>query len=211
MYSFQTGAMSGSGSPQAPDIACFDALLSDPSAKRHLGGSAQGSFKLDRDSHGQGDGQAEFDVQHGSYQARDMHFHTGLHSTARFQFDEDKGGTPYAQGAVSLQLSDAESLLSLAVAPLFEKLIAGTLAMDKLSANVAFHAERSALQLALTSAKSGSVDAKGHLRVPLSGPQAAQGAVLFSTGPIHVGVKIEGDHTSVEPLVSEDWLAPDGG
>ncbi|MEO8904521.1 MAG: hypothetical protein ABI627_23635 [Polyangiaceae bacterium] len=207
----ETGAISVAGSVQAPDIACFDALISKPDAARYLGGSADASFQMDRDASKKGNGQAELDLRNGSYQAGDTHFHSDLHATARFRLDEDKAATAYAQGAVSVRLSSADSLLSVAVAPLFQKLIAGTLGLDELSATVAFHAQRDAVQLALTSLESGAVDAKGHLHVPLSGAGAAQGAVLFSSGPIHVGVKLQGSSTAVEPLVSEDWLEPSPG
>jgi hypothetical protein len=204
----ESGAMSAAGSLQAPDIACFDALVSEQGAVRHLGGSANASFQIARDASAQGIGRAELDVQNGSYRAGDTHFQGDLHSVTRFRFDKGESGTAYAQGAVSLRLGAADSLLSLAVAPLFQKLIKGTLALDELSANIAFHAERDALQLALTSATSGLVDAKGHLHVPFSGADSAKGAVLFSSGPIHVGVELNGSSTSVRPLVSEDWLEP---
>lgn len=198
----EPGALSLSGSARASDLSCLDALSSDPGSR--LGGSSEASFELSRDGTGHGSGKAALDIRQGQVNYQGSRVQGNLHALARFQLGKNQEQASYAEGAVSVNMTSAGSLLSVTIAPLFSKLISGALGVDELDATVAFHAEPDRVVLELTSARTGAITGKGHGRIPSDGESKA--ALLFSSGPIHVGVELAGSNTDISPLVSESWL-----
>lgn len=186
---------------KAPDLSCVEALL--PRSGGQLAGAAELRLQLERDQHAEGTGRADLQVSGARFDHDDVHLHGDAQAQARFRLGQGEQRQPYAQGAVSLKLTSAGSLLSLAVAPLFRKLATGTLGLDVLDATVAFHVEPDWLELELTHAESGGLSGRGYWR-RRSGD--ARGAFLLSAAGVNVGVKQQGSRVDVSPLVASHWL-----
>jgi len=201
--SITPGKLTLSGSALAPELACLNPLI--PGGAIQLGGSAEVSAQLSRAASGRGDGSATLDVKQGQMRHADHQFQGELHAEAEFRLARNDENSNYAKGAVSLHLTQAQSLLSFALGQPFRDIVSGALGLDDLQANVAFHAERDQLVLELTSSRSGAVTGKGHWRLPLR--EKPKGAVLLSSGPVHVGITLNGSAMDVAPLVSDDWLS----
>lgn len=173
-----------------------------PKSQLRFGGSAEGKLELTRRATGAGDGQVELDVRQGRATDADFDVRSDVHAISRFRTQT----TPTAslQGAVSFRASEGDTLLSLAVGPTAQKLLAAGLNLGELTGNVAFYAAERGVELELTQARCGAVSGRGHFRQPARG--AGRGAALLSAGPVHVGLKVEQARTETSPLVGGDWL-----
>jgi hypothetical protein len=189
-------------SAEAADLGCLRPLLPGPDT--HLAGSAKLELALKRDEHAQGEGHFNLTVGGARFDRGSVHLRSDMHALGRFRMDEDERLGAYAQGAVSVRLSSAESMLSLALAPLFRKVVAGGLQLDELDATVAFHAGPDRLDLELTSGKSGSVSGHGYWH-RASGRDPV-GAAILTVGGANVGVTQLHGNVDVAPLVSTGWL-----
>jgi hypothetical protein len=186
--------------PRLDDLAWFDGLMG-PKSRLRFSGSAEGAIELTRDARGGGAGRIELDVRRGRVRGDDLDVRSEVHAISRFQTSSAPNLS--AQGAVSFRASEGETLLSLAVGPLAQRLLAAGLNLGDVSGNVAFHAAERGLELELTQAECGAVSARGHFRQPARAKSIA--ALLLSAGPVHVGVTHERDRTDTA-LVGSDWL-----
>jgi hypothetical protein len=143
-------------------------------------------------------------VGRGRFDRGDVHLRSDVHALGRFRMDTDERMGAYAQGAVTVRLSSAETVLSLALAPLLRRVVAGALQLDELDANVAFHAEPDRVDLELTRGRSGSVSGRGYWHK--SSGRGPVGAAILTAGGATVGVTQVGGAVEVAPLVSTGWL-----
>ncbi len=183
------------------NLAWFDGLFAGK-ARPRFGGAAKLSVKLTRNAQRVGDGHVDLSIQRGHVKNADFDIHSDLHAVARFRTEQEPA--QFAQGAVSFRASDGDTLLSLAVGPLAQRLLSAGLNLGALDGTVAFHAAESGLKLELTSARCGAVSGRGYLRQPAGGTRRA--AALLSAGPIHVGLRVDGAQTETAPMVDSSWL-----
>lgn len=184
------------------NLAWLDGLFAGKAGPR-FGGAASLSVKLTRNAQRIGDGHVDLSVKRGHVKNSDFDIRSDVQALARFRTEQEPA--PFAQGAVSFRASDGDTLLSLAVGPLAQKLLSAGLNLGALDGTVAFHAAESGLDLELTSARCGAVSGRGYLRQPVGGTRRA--AALLSAGPIHVGLRVDGADTQTAPMVSSNWLA----
>jgi hypothetical protein len=112
---------------------------------------------------------------------------------------------PSLEGRFELQGKRFDALLPLAVGfPPLRDLLRVGLGLGDLEAELWLRAGPRT-ELDLVRAESGAVLARGRLA---SSKQGANGKFLLSTSFANVGVSIEAGETSVEPLVSDEWLGP---
>ncbi|HMA95043.1 MAG TPA: hypothetical protein VKP30_20265 [Polyangiaceae bacterium] len=177
-----------------------DVIASDQAPLFHGRGNAQFGFK--RTADGTGSGQLEVALERAGLTYRGKRVSVEGHATARFRTEERPQRS--AQGALSAQLSGAESWLALALGPFLQNALAHGLDLGAVDATVAFHVAPKQTTLELTHAHSGKLEAKGFLRLPTGREKV--GAVLFSAGPWRLGLALEGGETRFTPLVSGQWL-----
>ncbi len=112
---------------------------------------------------------------------------------------------PSLEGRFELQGKRFDALLPLAVGfPPLRDLLRVGLGLGDLEAELWLRAGPRT-ELDLVRAESGAVLARGRLT---SSKKGANGKFLLSTSFANVGVSIEAGETSVEPLVSDEWLGP---
>jgi hypothetical protein len=184
-----------------PDFAWIHGLFSTDLGPR-LVGSGDLSLAFNRDLQRTGDGRFSLDVRNAGIVTKTGQVRLSGNGTAKFRTAEEP--RPYAQGALSVRLSGADSLLSLAIGPTLRSVANGVLDLDVLEATVAFHVSRSLTKLELTRARSGNLDARGQLRS--SQFKSPRGALLLSSGALRVGVTLEQGEAGLSPLVGADWL-----
>ena len=117
----------------------------------------------------------------------------------------DARGTPAARGQLSLRVSSSEAILPLFVGGALREIGSAALDLEGLHgrANLELTGER--LALTQIDARSGRLRLQGHVEQRRRQPT---GALLFSSGPLNVGVILKDGGTELSPFVADDWLAP---
>jgi len=112
---------------------------------------------------------------------------------------------PSVEGRFQVRGKRVDALLPLAVGfPPLQDLLRVGLGIGDLEAELWLRAG-ARTELDLVRAQSGAVTARGRLSTAKNG---ANGRLLLSTSFANVGVRIDGGETTVEPLVSDEWLGP---
>lgn len=112
---------------------------------------------------------------------------------------------PSLEGRFELRGKHCDALLPLAVGfPPLRDLLRLGLGLGDLDAEFWLRAGVRN-ELDLVRAKSGAVTARGRLS---SSPKGANGRFLLSTSFANVGVRLDDGETTVEPLVTDEWLGP---
>ncbi len=199
--SFEVAEATLSSDAAVPDLSWFDRLTTG-NARPRLGGAGDCQLELQRHADGKGTGQLQLRLQRARLDYAGGQLRTSGRGTARFRTEERP--VVFAQGALSLQLTDADSLLSFAFGSFLQSAVGKTLKLDALSANIAFHASAKAVHLQLTRAVSGLVTGRGTYYQPAAGN--GRGAGLMTAGPVNVGILVKDGDATVSPLVSSDWL-----
>lgn len=115
---------------------------------------------------------------------------------------------PSLQGRFELRGKRCDALLPLAVGfPPLRDLLRLGLGLGDLDAELWLRAGPRT-ELDLVRAQSGALTARGRLATSTKG---ANGKFLLSTSFANVGIRLEDGETSVEPLVSDEWLGPREG
>lgn len=183
-----------------PDLAWLEGLTGKGSPR--FRGAGDLSLVFRRNPQGAGEGRVALEVRDAGVLTETGRVRLTGKGVALFQTTEQP--RRYAQGALSVNLAGADSLLSVAIDPALRSIAIGVLDLGTLEANVAFHLSRSLVQFELTRARSGNVDARGQLRSAGLGPP--RGALLVSSGVLRVGLTVEPDGVDVSPLVGPKWL-----
>jgi hypothetical protein len=186
-----------------PDLSALEVLLTTD-GPHHFRGAAQGHLEGVVHATGAGNGTASIRLEDAQWRSSDFLVRSTGGVLSRFELVPNS--TPTAvRGVVSLDVSGADSLLSLAVAEPFQSMIAGALDVDRMRADIAVHATANRVDLELTDARSGTARGRGHFRY-LRGT-VPKATALLSTAAIRVGLALEGKNVRVAPFVTEQWLA----
>lgn len=184
-----------------PEIAWFGRVV-DRGGDLHLTGTSTVELEFRRRANGLGEGRLTLGVNQVGCGMGEDRVRLSGNALARFRTEEKP--EPFAQGAISLNATGAESLLSLALGAFLRPIAANGLGLGELSATVAFHVSPTRLQLELTRARSGALRARGHLQG--SWHTRPRGAVLFASGPLRLGVTLLDGRLRISPLAGPDWL-----
>jgi len=111
--------------------------------------------------------------------------------------------SPSARGRVLVRVSSAEALLPLLVGGVLREMGDAALDLRTLDAGAQVELERGGLTLSRIDARSGRLRLRGHVE---KRDQHPTGALLLSSGFIHVGVTLKGGETELQPFVGDDWL-----
>lgn len=182
-----------------PDFAWLDAFFA---RKPGFRGTGDLSLAFRRDPHGLGEGRLLLDVSDAGIMTETGRLRLSGNGVAQFRTTELP--RPYAQGALSLRLKGAESLLAVTLDPALQTIVGSVLDLGALEANVAFHLSKLLVQLELTSLRGGNLDARGQVRSSRFGPP--RGALLLSSGALRLGVTVDQGRIGLSPLVGQDWL-----
>lgn len=113
-------------------------------------------------------------------------------------------GAPAASGSLRLRLSSTEALLPLFVDSALRNVGSAALDLKTLNGRADLELTPGLMKLRRIDAHSGNLRLRGHVE------QRAEpsGALLFSSGPLHVGVTLRNGDAQLSPFVADDWLGP---
>ena len=115
-------------------------------------------------------------------------------------------GDGRVDGSVRVHLSSTEALLPLVLKEPIKGLAAGALDLQALDGRASIELSHRVFSVERIEARSGKLRVQGHVS---QGSKQANGAFLFSSGLLNVGVTLEDGDTQVSPFVADDWLAAD--
>lgn len=117
----------------------------------------------------------------------------------------NSGDAPSARGALAVRVSSADALLPLLLGGVLREVSSSALDLKQLDARADLELQRDGLSLTRIDAHSGRLRVRGHVE---KHREHATGALLLSSGPLHVGLNLRDGNTKLEPFVGSDWLNP---
>jgi hypothetical protein len=114
------------------------------------------------------------------------------------------GDPPSARGLLRVHVSSTEALLPLFTTGLARTASDALLDLGSLDARARLRIAAGGVEVSGLDARDGDLQVRGGVAKRNGDPR---GAFLVSSGPLNVGVRLQGGDTEVSPLVGDDWLA----